>query len=139
MTTKTKNAAKVKVNVFDYKSIRTFEDACKKLGIDPNQLPEVPLDEFRKPTVAAYKLMIIYAAINNGWKPDWSNYDQLKYYPWFEILSSGFGFSGADFNYAYSLSDVGSRLCTDTREKALYIAAQFEAEYRDYFLFEENK
>lgn len=135
MTTKTKKSAKKEV--FDYKKIKTFEDACVHLSIDPNQLPEVPGQEFKKPVVAAYKLMIIYKAINNGWKPDWSNWDQLKYYPWYGVLSSGFGFSVSDYICTYTVTHVGSRLCTDTREKALYIAEQFKQEYQDYFLYSE--
>jgi len=124
---------------FDFSTIKTFEDACAKLGIDPEKLPDVSniSEEFAKPIIAAYKLMIIYKAINNGWKPDWNNYNQYKYYPWFEVLSSGFGFSGSDYYYGLAYSTVGSRLCTDSREKALYIAEQFEEEYKDYFLYSE--
>ena len=94
MTTTAKKSAPRKPK-FDYKKIKTFEDACEKLGIDPTKLPELTLlsDEFVKPIVAYYKLLIIYKAINNGWKPDWSNWDQYKYYPWYRVLSSGFGFS----------------------------------------------
>ena len=137
MTTKTKETTTSKK--FDYKKIKTFKDACKKLGIDPAKLPDlngIP-EEFHKPVIAGYKLMIVYKAINNGWKPDWSNYSQYKYYPWFEVLSSGFGFSGSYCFYAYARTDVSSRLCTDTSEKALYIAKQFEGIYKDYFLFTE--
>jgi hypothetical protein len=82
-------------------------------------------------------LLIIYKAINNEWKPDWSNWDQYKYYPLFEVLSSGFGFSVSGYVYGDSGSAVGSRLCTDTWEKALYIAEQFKAEYQEYFLYSE--
>jgi hypothetical protein len=131
MATKTKK--------FNYKTIKLFEDACKKLGIDPAKLPDVSgiPEEFAKPIIAAYKLMIIYKAINDGWIPDWSNYNQYKYYPWFRVLSSGFGFSGSDYFYGRTFAAVGSRLCTDSSEKALYIAKQFKAEYRDYLLFSE--
>jgi hypothetical protein len=132
MTTKKTANAK-----FDFRTIKTFEDACKKLNIDPNQLPNVPYDEFHKPIIAAYKLMIIYKAINNSWVPDWNNYDQYKYFPWFGVLSSGFGFSCSCYYYDYARTTVGSRLCTDTSEKAIYIAKQFEAEYREYFLYSE--
>jgi len=124
---------------FDYRTIKTFEDACKKLGIDPSKLPDVSglLEEFAKPIIAHYKLIIIYKAINNGWVPDWNNSDQHKYYPWFWVLSSGFGFSDSDFRYGRTATCVGSRLCTNTSEKAKYMASQFEAEYRDYLLFSE--
>ncbi len=139
MTTKTKKSAAKTSRKFDYKSIMTFEDACKKLGLDPAALPDlsgIP-EEFRKPLIANYKLTIVYKAINNGWKPDWSKWNQYKYYPWFRVLSSGFGFSGAGYDCGFASSDVGSRLCTDTSDKALYIAKQFEDLYKDYFLYSE--
>jgi hypothetical protein len=124
---------------FDYKTIKTFEDACKKLGVDPAKLPDTSgiLEEFAKPVIAAYKLMIIYKAINNGWIPDWRDYTQWKYYPWYGVLSSGFGFSGSGCICGGAGASVGSRLCTDTSEKALYIAKQFKAEYQDYLLLSE--
>ncbi len=125
--------------VFDFKSIKTFEDACKKTGVDPNALPDLTMipEDLRKPLIAAYKLMIIFLAINNGWKPDWGNYDQYKYYPWFEVLRSGFGFSDSTYDFDCTYSNVGSRLCTDTSGKAIYIAEQFEELYKDYFLYTE--
>jgi hypothetical protein len=138
MVTKTKKSVK-KEKGFNYKTIKTFEDACKKLGVDPTKLPDVSgiLEEFAKPIIAAYKLMIIFKAINNGWKPNWSNWQQYKYYPWLEILSSGFGFSVTYYGYGNTDTVVGSRLCTDTSEKAMYIATQFEDLYQDYFLYSE--
>jgi hypothetical protein len=138
MATATKKTTKKDVK-FDYTKIKSFEDACKHLGLDPAKLPDVSdiPEEFKKPIIAGFKLMIIYKAINNGWKPDWSNYDQGKYYPWFDVLSSGFGFSYALYYCDHTHTYVGSRLCTDTSEKALYIGKQFEAEYKDYFLFSE--
>lgn len=124
-----------KVKEFNYKKIKSFEDACAHLEIDPKQLPEVPIEDLKKPVIAAYKLMIIFKAINNGWNPDWSDRNQYKYFPWFEVLSSGFGFSGSVYDYPGTGTSVGSRLCTDTRDKALYIADHFKEEYQDYFLY----
>lgn len=139
MTTKTKKSTTAAAKKFDYKKIKTFEDACKKLGIDPAKLPDlngIP-EEFHKPIIAGYKLMIVYKAINNGWRPDWGNWNEYKYYPWFKVLSSGFGFSDADYYCGYAYAVVGSRLCTDTSNKALFIAKQFEELYRDYLLYSE--
>jgi hypothetical protein len=138
MTTKAKNIKKSSPE-FNYTTIKTFEDACKKVNTDPAKLPDVSgiLKAFAKPIIAAYKLLIIYKAINNGWEPDWSNWDQYKYYPWFKVLSSGFGFSCSHYGYDLANTSVGSRLCTDTREKALFIAEQFKAEYQEYFLYSE--
>ena len=138
MTTKTKKSA-TKAPVFDYTTIKTFEDACANLGVDSTKLPDVSAipEEFAKPIIANYKLHIVYKAINNGWRPDWSNWNEYKYYPWYRVLSSGFGFSGSGCDYANACTTVGSRLCTDSSEKALYIAKQFEDLYKDYFLYSE--
>jgi hypothetical protein len=138
MVTKSKKTVK-KNPKFDYKTIKTFEDACKKAGVDTAALPDISAipEEFRKPIVAAYKLMIIYKAINNGWRPDWNKMNHWKYYPWYGVLSSGFGFSRSAYTYGLTYTSVGSRLCTDSSEKALYIAEQFRAEYMDYFLYTE--
>ena len=130
---------KNKTTEFDFRTIKSFEDACAKENINSAQLPDVSMipEEFAKPVIAAYKLMVIFIAINNGWKPDWGNLDEYKYYPWFGVLSSGFGFSISDYGCDDSGTGVGSHLCTDKREKALYIAEQFEDEYKDYFLYSE--
>lgn len=124
---------------FDFKTIKSFEDACAKQNIDSTALPDVSMipEDLRKPIVAAYKLMIIFLAINDGWRPDWSNSSQGKYYPWYWVLSSGFGFSCSYYYYDYADAAVGSRLCTNTSEKALYIAEQFKTEYQEYFLYSE--
>lgn len=138
MEIKTKITSKSNAK-FDYKTIKTFEDACIRMNEDPRKLPDVSSfpERYKKRIIADYKLMIIYEAINNGWIPDWSNFNQLKYYPWFSVLSSGLGFSGSTYYYVNSYAFVGSRLCTDTSEKALYMGKQFESEYRDFLLFSE--
>ena len=129
---------------FDYKTIKTFKDACIKTGtnffftriiiaIINFLLP----NKFAKPIIAHYKLIIVYMAINNGWIPDWGNDDQYKYSPWFGVLSSGFGFSGSGYGYGRTGTRSGSRLCTDTSGKARYMAEQFESEYKDYLLYSE--
>lgn len=120
---------------FDFRTIKTFEQACHQVRVT-TALPTLlyGCQELMRPTIAAYKLMMIFQAINDGWIPDWSNRDQRKFYPWFSVLSSGFGFSHSGFAYAYAPATAGSRLCADTSEKALYIATQFEQEYKDLLL-----
>ena len=124
---------------FDFRTIRSFEDACKKEKIDPTVLPDVTgiLPEFSDAIVNAYKLMVIYKAINNGCCLDWNNSKQRKYFPYFGVLSSGYGFSDSSYYYYYTHTTVGSRLCTDTSEKACYIAEQFGEEYKEFFLYKE--
>lgn len=115
----------------DYENIRSFEDACDKLGILPGDVFH-PLDT---PDEVAYKkLKVISKAVNDGWIPDWSNSDQYKYYPWFEVLPSGLGFSDADYYYSLTITYVGSRLCFETREKAEFVGTQFIDLYEDFLL-----
>jgi len=104
--------------VFDFRTIKSFEDACTKENIDPTALPDVSMipEEFAKPIVANYKLMIVFKAINNGWRPDWSKTSQWKYFPWYRVLSSGFGFSNSGYNYVNTGASVGSRLCFESEE-----------------------
>ena len=114
----------------DYTDIKTFEEACDEVGVDPLMAtsPDDTIDE------AAYKkLKIIVAAINNGWKPDWTNSNQHKFYPWFS-LSSGSGLSGHAYVYIYSTSDVGSHLCYESSDKCKYAMEQFKSIYEDFFI-----
>jgi hypothetical protein len=100
---------------------------------DPYTIPE----QYRVPMLAYLKLLIIFAAINNGWKPDWSNYTQSKYYPYFSALSPGLDSPGSYCSYGHFITTVGSRLCTFSREAALHIGRYFQAEYADFFLYKE--
>lgn len=123
------------------KNIRTFEDACKELGIDPLALPVVTglPEKHQKAIVAHYKLVIIAEAINDGWTPNWKDYDQYKYYPWFSVEAndeqpSGFGLSCGGYDYAYSIADVGSRLCYFSRDAAKAAGKQFKELYEESYL-----
>src|SRR6478736_5769926 len=103
-----------------YTDIKTFEDACKALNLDSTTIiPDFSLfpESDKEAMIAHAKLVIIAKAINGDWLPDWNDWDQYKYYPWFEMGSpSGGGFSFIDFGGWYSGSIVGSRLCFETRE-----------------------
>jgi hypothetical protein len=122
-----------KINIpFDYRNIKSFEDACEKLGINPEEVYNEDVDT--KDEIAYKRLKIIYKAINNGWVPDYNNKNQYKYYPYFQVLSSGLGYSNADYNIDYTGTYVGVRLCTENSEKAVYIGKTFKSEYEDYLL-----
>lgn len=120
--------------------IKSFEDACKHLGLNPNDLPVVDMlpEKDRKSIIAFYKLTIIIRALNEGWEPDWSNWDKWKYYNWFYVKkgedqrSSGFRYGVTD--YASTRTSTGSRLCFKNIELAKYAAEQFEELYREYLL-----
>lgn len=116
--------------------IKTFEDACKALKIDPSKalldVSGMPVHH-QKAIIAHAKLVIIAEALNEGWKPDWKNSSEWKYYPWFR-MSSGSGLAFGDYGNDCSHSRVGSRLCFRSSELAEYAGKRFKDLYEDYFL-----
>lgn len=101
-----------------------------------NDMTQVQFDYLNgdTPDERAYKILKLLAkSLNEGWEPDWNNYNQYKYYPWFWMGgSSGFRFDG--FVGWGSNSHVGSRLCFKSRELAEYAANQFTDVYKTFML-----
>ena len=125
---KEKSAAKG----FDYKTIKSFDDACRACGTTEEEFntkfQNLGLDS---DTINYEKLKIIARAINNGWTPDWNNTNQQKWYPWFK-LSSGFGFLVSDFVCGCTGAGSGSRLCFESEAKSDYAAKQFMDIYKQF-------
>ena len=130
----TKKVTKKKA-AFDFKTMNTVEAAFKKCGLDPANLPDVSkLPERFSFLITVFILSVIFEAMNDGWEPDFSNHNQVKYYPWPWVSSSGLGFSDSDCGYGYVDATVGSRLCTDTSEKAIWILEQFPELWKHWLL-----
>ncbi|CRH24903.1 Uncharacterised protein [Chlamydia trachomatis] len=123
------------MNVTD--KVKSFEDACQLLGLKPD-VPKVSLlpEKYQKSIVAHYKLIIITEALNEGWTADWSNWNERKYYPWFEMSDSSGRFSFVSSNYRRSSSACSARLCLKTRDLANYIGESFIDLYKDYFIID---
>ena len=143
--------------------IKTFDDAIKELGeehlfvkqYNSNEMADVDTD------LDAYlKLRIICAALNEGWKPEFTE-GEWRYYPWFYlytqadlddmedsekkerrmIYTGDYQTEFAGFGYAYShiapsttSAYVGSRLCLRTSDLAVYCSKQFIKLWADYTL-----
>lgn len=114
---------------FDFRTIKTFEDACRKAGVSPKSLftKKDTIDE-----MAYKKLKLIIAVINEGWKPDWKNTSEYKWHPWFSVRPGGFGFSDSFCDYWCTDAHCGSRLCLQTEEKADFVGKQFEDIYNEF-------
>ncbi|THU34222.1 hypothetical protein FAM09_24705 [Niastella caeni] len=108
--------------------VKTFEDACLVIGIDPADV----CHEADEPDDVAYKkLKVIARALNEGWEPDYNNSNQRKWFPWFYMDKPGFRLHGCD--YAYSITPVGARLVFKSEELARYAANQFLVLYSNYY------
>ena len=149
--------------------VKTFEDACNELGEDNVLVQAYRTAEFNTSgnqddvtdVVAYLKLRIIVAALNDGWKPTFSD-GECRYYPWFEIYPKdgyeklneddkkkcrvvgrssydsyayalGFVvFSSVNISTSYSYSYHGSQIVFKTRELAEYCEKQFVDIWADY-------
>lgn len=140
----------------DYKTIRTYEDACKALGEpifeDPNNLPNH--------IIALMKLETISRALwgrNFQPKPDGEG-SKVYWYPWFALwtkkevedmnpeqrgalltaglgATAGFGCLDATNRSSYAAAYLGFRLCQETEEKAKYFGQQFIELWAEYLKF----
>lgn len=146
--------------------IKTFEDACNELGIDHNEWMQDKKELGLEADVIAYlKLRIIAAALNEGWKPQFTT-DEYRYFPWFclytqseidemneedksRVVYRSSSYAGAHGGVAYADTHngssytstyIGSRLAFKTRELAEYAGRQFVEIWADYvFKPEEEK
>lgn len=116
--------------------VKTFNDALA-LVTPSNNLKRLlaynGFDTVLNGAQAMAKLQIIATALNEGWKPDWKNSSQYKWYPWFKKSGSGLSFDVAA--YWYLDTYVCSRLCFKSKELAIYSAEQFKDIYTKYMAF----
>ena len=150
---------RVKPSLDDYKSIKTYEDACEALGEEP--VGDLG-DHVDKHIIALIKLETISRAL---WGKDWQpkpdpDGSKYFYYPWFALYTqsemdsmneedrgallgahalnganAGFGFLYANNRCSYSDANIGFRLCQETEEKAKYFGIQFKEIWADYLAF----
>lgn len=117
--------------------IKSYEDACNEIGLDPEDLPDVENcePEDRASIIAFYKLTIIARALNEGWTPNWKDSDERKYYPWFNVTNPvGFVFAYTYDTATDASATFGSRLCCKSEELAEYFGKQFEELWAEYLL-----
>lgn len=115
------------------KRVKTYADACAVLCIEPMNEDVFTKLGFTKDEIAYRKLKTIAEALNEGWRPNWADSNEYKYFPWLVYNPSSAGFASAYPDYAASNAStyVGSRLCYKTRELATYAGRQFEGIYND--------
>lgn len=148
-------------NLKDYKTIKTYEDACTALG---EKVDEVTLTNAGVPKhiIALMKLELVCKALWGGEVkvyPD-PNGNRTYYYPWFALYtkdevermdseerglllsahaangaSAGWGYAAADYRSSNSYAYGGFRLCLDTYEKARYFGTQFLELWTEYLAY----
>lgn len=115
--------------------VKTFEDACRVTGVSSAMPFPNPSNEIEEDTNASHVVTIIHSALCEGWKADWGNHNQKKYYPYFYSPGSGLGLAYYFYLYAGYFTGVGSRRVYPTSELAIYAGKQFEKEYVKHYSF----
>lgn len=141
--------------------IKTFEDACKELGIEADKWLQDRAELGFEPDVIAYmKLRIICAALNEGWIPQFIS-GERRYYPWFWLYTeqeiqdmdeeekidrhliptgdyrtgyAGFAYAYSYYAPSYTTAYFGSRLCLKSAALAVYCGKQFIDIWADFSL-----
>lgn len=119
------------------KKIASYEDACRVLNIQPinEEVFNIFPKEDQRSMLAYHKLTVITRALNNGWKPNWDDQNEWKYYPLFRYVNAGLSFATTYYSATNSIAFFGSRLCFPTSALAKYAAEHFADLYRDYYCF----
>lgn len=147
------------------KRIKTFEDACREIGIDAEAWNRDKISLGLEPDVLAFlKLRIIVKALNEGWEPQFTE-DECRYYPWFILYtreeynkldeeeksrvvcrsySNAFALGGvsaasASHDSSRASAYIGVRLAFKTSELAAYCGRQFLDIWADFVFLPEEK
>lgn len=127
--------------------IKTVADAFNYTGRNLNDLTKFDfLPEADRAAVSAfYQLSVVREALNKeansgqNWYPDWANYKQRKFYPWFDMDKRGDSPADSGFaldNYVCEVvfSNIGGHLCYISEEVAKYAGGQFINLYKAVFV-----
>lgn len=144
--------------------IKTFDDALKELGGDHPFVQEyhrLTINGAPSADVRAYlKLRIVCAALNEGWKPQFTK-DEERWHPWhwldtqkeidgldeeektnsciipmehYQTEFAELACSNSSFAAGGTNVDISSRLCLKSRELAAYCGMQFIHLWADFKL-----
>lgn len=147
------------------KRIKTFEDACREIGIDAEAWNRDKISLGLEPDVLAFlKLRIIVKALNEGWEPQFTE-DECRYYPWFILYTreeynkldeeeksrvvcrpnsnanalGGVSHAYAGYDSSAASANIGVRLAFKTSELAAYCGRQFLDIWADFVFLPEEK
>lgn len=130
-------------------TVTDFNSARKALGLKPNvayipksgDVKRLVIDinpKHIEALIAINKLFTIAEAWNkeDGFVPDFSDWEQDKWFPWFvyDKDAAVFVFSATNYAPAHALALIGSRLCFKSSARAAQFGKQFADLYNKVFL-----
>lgn len=136
--------------------IKTFDDAVEELGIEHPLVKQYMAaangnEPFSRNTIAYMKLLIIAAALNEGWFPN-LQIKEKRWYPYYKIYSGdetddifpdsgylfgascGLAFVNSFTAWSYAASFISARLAVKSKEISDYFGNQFIDIWAEYLL-----
>ena len=104
--------------------VKTYEDALEVLRRDHFDEKNLYPRE-----IARRKLEIIIEALNEGWKPDFNNVKQSKWYCFSIGVNTGLRFSSSTISHTSANTNFSVHLCLKSKELADYTGEQFKDLY----------
>ena len=114
--------------------VKSFDNAVAELQMKKEDLWFIDEPKLPAHIKAQMKIEIICEALNEGWTPDFTDSEQGKHYPYFEIDSSGFISVRSINANARSISGRGYRVTLKSYELARYAGEQFLHLYKIAYL-----
>jgi hypothetical protein len=114
--------------------IKSMDDVYKFLGAGTPNESEWALSGLSVDEIAYRHMKALTLVLNEGWKPDWYNESEQKWFPYFRVSSSGFAFCDADYGNVYPYAGHASRICFKTKELAEYAGKLFTSIYESFIL-----
>lgn len=116
--------------------VKTYEDACRELSMNPLDKNKLIGFGFTKHDIAYQKLVTIIKALNEGWVPDVCDSSVYRWYPWFKTNGSpsSFAFCDSDYDFTIAGAGSGSRLCLKSKELSEYCGKQFIDLWKQFIL-----
>ena len=116
--------------------VKSFQDICDIASVDVEdfQLPYNASEE--EISDNAYdKLKLIIRVLNEGWKPNYRDTNEYKYYPYFRYNANTGAFVYYYYLYNDSTTAVGSRLVFKSQELAIFAGELFIEIYNEYLKY----
>lgn len=103
------------------KKIASYEDACRVLNIQPinEEVFNIFPKEDQRSMLAYHKLTVITRALNNGWKPNWDDQNEWKYYPLFRYVNAGLSYASTNYSATSTAADRLSALLSHVRAREI--------------------
>ena len=109
--------------------VKTVKDACEELGKNYDDF--MKLCSLVPKEAGTMKVKMFIEALCEGWKPNYDDSNEAKYYPWFKKTNTGFVFFLGVYT-DYCDSCVGSSLVLPTPELVKHAVACILPEYNEH-------